>query len=154
MNDKKYQLSETKLEELQTRLHFLKEKRLIKLLKAHEEAWEEGDFYECDAVYVARELIRQTESEILKIETILRESTTLVIDLKPKIVTLGSEVRIKIENNFKLVQLVDSPEADPTKNKISVQSPLGKAILNRKEGESGEFMVYGKISRVKIIKIL
>lgn len=64
-----------------------------------------------------------------------------------KMVGLGSTVKVKYGKLFKEYTIVTSLEADPTNGYISDESPLGRALLNKKESEnvsvrapSGEFM--------------
>ena len=51
--------------------------------------------------------------------------------------TLGSTVTLKHpKGNEVTVQIVGTIEADPANDKISDESPIGKALLGKKEGDS------------------
>ena len=76
--------------------------------------------------------------EILEIESKLRHAK--IIDenaANTGIVSLGSEVKIlNYKTNKELIyRIVGTTEADPFKNKISNESPVGRALLGHKQGE-------------------
>ena len=71
-----------------------------------------------------------------------------------KKVEIGSEILVKFEDGEEWYKIVSSFEADISKNKISVESPLGKAVLNHKEGEEISFLNRsGQKVTCEIIKI-
>jgi transcription elongation factor GreA len=73
---------------------------------------------------------------------------------KSTIVQVGTLVKIKISgNSIKEFNIVSHMESDPTKNKISDQSPLGQALIGKKVNDEIEVDApVGKIS-YKIISI-
>ena len=69
-------------------------------------------------------------------------------------ITIGSKVRIKLNEDIKIVQIVGSAEVDAKKDKISYLSPLGEALLGKSIGE--ELLISlgsGKKLAVKILDI-
>jgi len=50
---------------------------------------------------------------------------------KPKKIGIGDKVMVVINNEAKELEIVDIPQGDPKKGKISFLSPLAKAILGR-----------------------
>ena len=50
-------------------------------------------------------------------------------------VSLGSQVKVKLEGETMDCELVGSTEADPMSGKISVESPVGSAIIGKKSGD-------------------
>jgi len=69
-------------------------------------------------------------------------------------ITIGSKVRIKLNEDIKIVQIVGSAEVDAKKGKISYLSPLGEALLGKSIGE--ELLISlgsGKKLAVKILDI-
>ena len=54
------------------------------------------------------------------------------------LVELGSKVTLKIDGKEEVYRVVGEWEADPAEKKISHESPLGKALLGKKIGESVE----------------
>jgi transcription elongation factor GreA len=72
-------------------------------------------------------------SKITSIETVLDNFEIISGNGSSSIVHIGSKVKIKISGNSERVfHLVGEFEADPTANKISVQSPLGVAMMGKK----------------------
>ena len=69
-------------------------------------------------------------------------------------VQLGSKVTIK-EGSFEAetFTIVGGAEANPREGKISNESPIGKAILNRKVGDSVKVETPGGTYNVKILKV-
>ena len=67
---------------------------------------------------------------------------------------LGSKVTIK-EGNFEAetFTIVGAAEANPREGKISHESPIGKAILTRKVGETVKVETPGGTYNVKILKV-
>ena len=67
----------------------------------------------------------------------MRKSTLV----KPQRAVLGSKVRLLGEDSrFIEVQLVTKEEVDLEANKISVESPLGNALLNKEQGDQIEIL--------------
>jgi transcription elongation factor GreA len=73
---------------------------------------------------------------------------------KSDTVLLGSKVTIK-EGNFEAetFSIVGAAEANPREGKISNESPIGKAILGHKIGDSVKVETPGGTYTVKILKI-
>jgi transcription elongation factor GreA len=70
-------------------------------------------------------------------------------------VSIGSKVKLKdIEANETIeYHIVGSAEADPTANKLSNESPVGKAIIGRKKGETVEVAAPRGALKFKILDI-
>lgn len=74
-------------------------------------------------------------------------------ECKPDKITLGSEIKVKNGDKVLQLKLVSSLEADPSKNYISDDSPLGKKLLKSKVGDTVTVMVRANIIRYKILKV-
>ncbi len=72
---------------------------------------------------------------------------------KPDKITLGSEIKVKNGDKILQLKLVSSLEADPSKNYISDDSPLGKKLLKSKVGDTVTVMVRANIIRYKILNV-
>lgn len=77
-------------------------------------------------------------------------------DIKSDVVTPGVKVKIyDAEFDEELEYLLVGPaEADPAKNKLSYESPVGAGILNHKKGDTVTIQTPGGESEFKIIDIL
>ena len=101
-------------------------------------AREFGDLSENAEYSSARQEQERVESRIAEIENILQN---VEIIKKPKgdsKVQLGSTVKLSGGGKSKQFQVVGTVEADPLSGKISDESPIGKALLGKKEGDTVE----------------
>ena len=109
---------------------------LTKITKAIAEAREHGDLKENAEYHAAREQQGMVEAKIKDIEFKLANSE--IIENKPSEnkdqIIFGSFVELlNIEDNSKIkYQLVGEDEADLSKNKISVNSPIAKGLIGKK----------------------
>jgi transcription elongation factor GreA len=128
-------------EEKKARLEFLK-KRREEIADYIHEAKEAGDVSESSAYEDAKNSQAMNEGAILELEHILENAEILeapvAVDGK-KIVRLGSTVELETgTGRMRTFQLVSSVEADTLSNKLSDQSPVGKALLGKAEGDRVE----------------
>ena len=72
---------------------------------------------------------------------------------KNKIAQIGSKVTLEKENKRTKINLVASPEADVNLSKISLESPLGKAIIGKVENDLVTVSAPAGDVNYKIIKI-
>ena len=96
------------------------------------------------------------EHRIATLEERLRDAR--VIDKKeiPKdVVSVGSKVRLRDVAAKQTVeyQIVGSAEANPSENKVSNESPVGKAIMGKKKGETVEVAAPRGTIKLKIMDI-
>ena len=76
-------------------------------------------------------------------------------DIPKDIVSVGSKVRLRdvAANKTFEYQIVGSAEANPGENKLSNESPVGKAIIGRKKGEVVEVVAPRGALKFKILEI-
>jgi transcription elongation factor GreA len=78
------------------------------------------------------------ERRITTLEAVL--DTARIVDHAPRdgTVGLGSRVRLRDTDNGKTTEyvIVGSPEADPAERKLSSESPVGRALLGRRAGDT------------------
>ena len=74
-------------------------------------------------------------------------------EIRSDVVTPGSKVILGIFGDEKHYQIVGSTEADPYKNKLSYESPIGAAILNKSAGDTVKATTPGGEIEIKIIAI-
>lgn len=116
-------------------------------------AREFGDLAENAEYSAARQEQERTEGRIAEIENILQN---VEIIKKPKgdsKVQLGSTVKLKAGGKTKEFQVVGTVEADPLNGKISDESPIGQALLGKKEGDSVEIVTPAEKTSYKIVDI-
>jgi transcription elongation factor GreA len=138
MNQPQY-LTSKGLEDLEARLKFLKEVRRPEIAERLRLALEEGGDLTENAEYEdAKNEQAFVEGDILRIETILSSAEVIKDNVgKRDRVTVGAKVTV-VEKGTKekeVYTLVGSAESNPKEGKISVESPMGKAIMGAKVGD-------------------
>jgi transcription elongation factor GreA len=121
------------------------------------EAREFGDISENSEYDDAKNEQAMVEARIAQLEDQLRAATVIdAKELSTDQVKVGSTVHVKDEKTGKSVKytIVGSAEASPSENKLSNESPVGKALLGHKRNETVEVSVpRGPKRKLKITKI-
>ena len=89
----------------------------------------------------AREELSFIDGRIDELEELLKQVSLIEEGAGTRggyLVELGSKVTLKIDGKEEVYRVVGEWEADPAEKKISHESPLGKALLGKKIGESVE----------------
>ena len=105
-----------------------------------DEAKSLGDLSENAEYSSAKEAQSFNEGRILELNNIIKESTILKPAKKgQKKVRMGAVIEVKIMNNSssgkQVFMIVGSQEVNPDQGKISNESPLGQAFLDREIGD-------------------
>ncbi len=151
MIKKQYQITTEGKHDLTAELEELKSSRgaIAEKIAA---ARELGDLSENADYDAAREQQGQAETRIAEIEDILLNAVIIKPQKSSKVV-VGSKVELKVGSKKVSYLLVGPVEADPANGKISDQSPIGKALLGKKAGESVEITTPKGKSKYTIEKI-
>jgi transcription elongation factor GreA len=118
------------------------------------EAREFGDISENSEYDDAKNEQAMLEARIAQLEERLRDA--IVIDeagLPDDVVSLGTHVTLKLPTGEATFQVVGSAESDPDENRLSNESPIGKAILGRKKGETVDVVTPSGQIKIKIVGI-
>lgn len=101
------------------------------------EAKEFGDISENSEYDDAKNEQAWVESRIAEISQILSNCTIIESPKRRDRVTLGTRVHLRDigADEVHIYQLVGSAEADPTRNRISNESPVGQAVMGSKKGD-------------------
>lgn len=138
MNDKKpIYLTQKGFDELKVELDELINVKRPANIIAIKEARALGDLSENADYDSARDEQAQIEGRIQKIEKML-ESAVIIEETSTDQVGIGSTVQIKYmdeDDEMDEYQIVGSQEADPFMSKISNESPIAQALLNKKVGD-------------------
>lgn len=117
-------------------------------------AREFGDLAENAEYTSARQEQERVEGRIAQIEHILLNGAVIKQTKAAGKVQLGSSVVLKDDNGkTKEFQVVGTVEADPINGKISDESPIGKALLGKKQGETVEITTPVETTAYKIASI-
>ncbi|MFA6090061.1 MAG: transcription elongation factor GreA [Candidatus Woesearchaeota archaeon] len=152
-----YEITKEGLETLQKELKDLKAER-TEVIETIKTAKSFGDLSENAEYATARERQTFVESRINDVEDKIKKAVVVNASHNHNVVSLGSKVEIVQLNNSnhssKIIELVSSAESDPLAGKISQDSPLGLAIINRMVGDEAVVKTPQKEIRYKIGKIL
>ena len=127
---------EARIEQIEQNLKVVKRKEVAQKIK---EAREQGDLSENAEYDAAKDEQRDIEARIEEIEKILKNAEVVVeeeVDLEK--ISIGCKVKIlDCEFNDELeYKIVGSTEANSLKGKISNESPVGRALLGKKVGDT------------------
>ncbi|MCB0117918.1 MAG: transcription elongation factor GreA [Anaerolineales bacterium] len=140
-------------EKLQAELKELKGPRREELAERLRSAIQMGDLSENADYHKAKEDQGFLEGRIQEIEAILRNSV-IIEKTNSDSVSIGSHVTIQEEDfDPETYHIVGPTEADPRQGRISHESPIGIALLNKKVGQIAEAETPGGKIKFKIIKV-
>lgn len=144
------------LEKLENELEELKTKTRKDLADKIKKAIAFGDLSENSEFDEAKNEQALVEERIAKIEAILKNAK--IIDsneLTDDLVQIGSKVKIEDLTYNEVVEyrIVGSMEADPSKGRISDESPVGKSLLGHRVGEEVKAKTPLGVSKIKIVEI-
>jgi transcription elongation factor GreA len=145
------------LEELRTRIHYLRGERRREVAERIKEAREFGDIAENSEYDDAKNEQAMLEKQISDLEDKLASARVIdAKDVDTDVVSVGAIVHVKDQKTDKSTKfkIVGSAEADPSEQKLSNESPVGRALLGHKRGETVSVQVpRGPARKLKITKI-
>ncbi|MCG8539102.1 MAG: transcription elongation factor GreA [Clostridia bacterium] len=157
MVDKEIVLTKQGLKKVEDELDDLKAVKRKEVAEKIKQALAFGDISENSEYDEAKNEQAQLEERIAKLETILRKAR--VVDesqISSDEVSIGSTVRVMDLEFDEEVEytIVGSAEADPYELKISNESPVGRALIGSKVGETVEVQIPDGITKYKVIEIM
>lgn len=152
VKQQQFQLTQEGVDKLKSELQFLKEVKRPENIEALKDARAQGDLSENADYDAARNEQARIEARIQEIETILKNVKLIRKSTEDKI-NIGKSVTVLFvdRNVEKTLHLVGSLEVDPLENKISVESAIGKALIDfaRRKEEADDKNVIGSVLSVK-----
>lgn len=141
MDRKKIFLTKEGLQELKKEYEALSKEKRPEILERLSQARSMGDLSENAEYSAAREELSFIDGRIDELETLLKQVT--IIDEHhtkggSRVIELGSRVTLHQNKKKDVFTVVGEWEADPIEKKISHESPLGKALLGKKVGDTVE----------------
>lgn len=156
MNEKEVILTQEGLKKLEEELENLKSVKRREVAERIKIAIGYGDISENSEYEDAKNEQAFIEGRIITLEKMLRNARIINNDeVDTNIVSIGSIVTLEDMEFGDSVEytIVGTAESDPSKNKISNESPVGKAILGKKKGSTVDVNVPAGIIQYKIIDI-
>ena len=112
-----------------------------------------GDLSENEEYSSARHDQKTVENRILEIEDILKNAKLIRAKSGGK-VGIGSTIKVKVGGKEQEFTIVGPVEANPLEGKISHESPIGKALLGHKDGETAELVTPKGKTKYQIIAVI
>jgi transcription elongation factor GreA len=115
-----------------------------------------GDLSENAEYHAAKESQSHNEGRIAELEDKLARAEVIdVSKLSGDTIKFGATVTLIDEDTDekKIWQLVGEPEADAKKGKISITSPLARALLGKKKGSNIEVVAPGGAKAYEVVKV-
>ena len=94
-----------------------------------------GDFTENAPYQIAKGKLRSINAKILETQNLLKKAVIIKPNKNSGKVEIGNTVAISVGGQEKAYQLLGSQEANPSQGIISVNSPIGSALLGKKKGD-------------------
>ncbi len=122
---------------LEAELENLRTVRRAEVAERIHSAKEEGDIMENSAYDEAKNEQAFVEGRIMTIEQMLKNAVIIDESRASDMVGIGSYVTVveRGDDDEEVYQIVGSAEADPSRGRISNESPVGRALLNKRVGE-------------------
>lgn len=144
------------LKKLESELEYLRGEKRREVAERMKQAKSHGDLSENSEYDEARIEHALVESRIIEFENKLKNARIIDEDeVSTEEVSIGSIVRLfdvefDKETEYKIV---GSTEANPSENRISNESPVGKALIGHKTGETVDVQTPNGVLKFKILAI-
>ena len=156
MEAKKNILTKEGLAKYEEELHDLKTVKLKEVAEKLKEAREQGDLSENAEYDAAKDEQRDIAARIEVIEKILKNAEVIDdSDVDTNKISIGCTVKLKdLEFDEEIeYKIVGSSEANSLKGKISNESPVGKALIGAKKGQTVSVETQAGIFKYKVLGI-
>jgi transcription elongation factor GreA len=126
------------LDKLKQEIEYLSTTKRREVAERIKEAREFGDISENSEYDDAKNEQAMLEARIATLEDKLRSASVIdASELSSDVVRVGSQVQVKDSaGKSATYTIVGSTEADPSANRLSNESPVGKALVGRKKGDA------------------
>lgn len=128
-------ISQEGYDKLRQELEFLTTEKRKEIAERIQTAKDMGDLSENAEYAEAKDAQAFNEGRIAEIEAIIKNVTIVKNGHGKEHVGMGSTITVKTINGKKTFTIVSFNEVDPATGKISNESPLGRAFLNKRRGD-------------------
>ena len=141
------------LEKLKKELQHLEKEKRKEVAEKLKFAASFGDLSENSAYDDAKNEQNMLETQIAKLRETIKSATVVSSSEKLGFVQIGSKIKVKSGKDSMEIEIVDGSEADPSQGKISCDSPMGAAFLNKREGDECNVKTPNGDKKFIIVKI-
>lgn len=149
-------LTQEGYDKLEEDLNYLKTEKRTEIAERIKTARGFGDLSENAEYDEAKTAQSENEEQIAELETMLRNAKIIdAKDIDTKSIQIGNTVKLHDEEFDEDIEytIVGSTEVNLDENKISNESPIGKALMGRKKGEIVEVEAPAGMIKFKILSI-
>ena len=138
MAEKKFEMTQKGYDEAVERLRYLQTTKRQEIVDRISEARSHGDLSENAEYDAARNEQAANEGEIAELDYVIKNAVILAENNDKSYVHIGSKVKVyDVEmDEEEVYEITGSTESNAMENKISNESPVGKALLKHKKGET------------------
>jgi transcription elongation factor GreA len=141
-------------DKLQGELEFLRTKKRIEVAERLRNALEDGELIENAELEAAKNEQSFVEGRIKELEILLSNAKIIEEHNHTDVIQVGSKVKVKEEGyDPEEYIIVGAAEADPRLGRISNESPIGQALLNKKAGDTVKVEAPGGEFEVEILSV-
>ena len=151
--DKPVLLTRDGLVKLENELEELRTVRRSEVAERIKYAKDFGDLSENAEYDEAKNEQGMLEGRILVIENMLRNAVIIEEGSESGIVSVGTTVDVKDDFGKQTLTIVGPAEVDVAEGRISMESPVGKALLGHGVGDTVDVVSPGGARQIKIVKI-
>jgi transcription elongation factor GreA len=148
--DKPVLLTKEGLDKLAAELEELRTVRRAEVAERIKYAKDFGDISENAEYEAAKNEQGMLEGRILTLEMMVRNAVIIEQAEVGGVVQVGSTVEVKDEYGTQAFTIVGPAEVDVTSGRISMESPVGKALLGRRIGEKVQVQSPGGVRELKV----
>lgn len=146
-------LTKEGLVKLQEELNYLLDEKRYEVADRIKQAKEFGDLSENAEYQDAKEEQAFVEGRILELDSIIKTAAIAEVNGNTDKVSIGSKVKVDRNGDQTEFTIVGSTEADPINRRISLESPLAQALLDKKVGDDVEVELPAGTAVYKILQI-
>jgi transcription elongation factor GreA len=150
--EQKRQITREGLAIITAELEELKTVKRPQIIAAVAEARSHGDLRENAGYEAARHDQMMLERRIQEIEDTMR-SAVVVDTVAGGTIGLGSSAKIEVDGHEEAITLVGALEARPVQGKISIESPIGRAIAGHRVGDTVRAVTPRGQSTIRILEV-
>lgn len=154
--ESKYKMSQERLDSLKEELHYLETVREKEVSEQIKEARSFGDLSENSEYDEAKTEQGKLYSKIAELKALIDNAEVIEKgEIDHDAVALGSQVKLvdEDEKSEEDYHIVGSQEANPMEGRISDESPLGRALVGRKAGDTVTVEAPAGAMRFRILSV-
>ena len=151
--DKPQYVSAEGLKKLQAELEDLRTVKRAEVAERIHAAMEFGDFTENSELEQAKNDQAFLEGRIMTLEQTIKNAQVIDETAKHDLVEVGSHVTVQSDGRKETYTIVGSAEAAPSEGRISNESPVGRALMGHRAGETVKLAVPAGAVEMKILAV-